>query len=100
MNPTPDVLDLLHDWEDRVARGDAVTVEELCRDRPDLLDELRRCVSLLRFVSPLLDLGESSPDDDVPTLDGYEILDRIGAGGMGVVYRGRDTNLGRIVAIK
>src|SRR5438132_1088459 len=34
------------------------------------------------------------------TLGRYKVLDGIGAGGMGEVYRARDTRLGRTVAIK
>src|SRR5436190_23476821 len=80
--------------EHHVLRGETLDLDVLCSDRPDLR------VPLQALVSEYLTLAGGEAPQALPSFEGFQTIERLGAGGMGEVYKLRDLKLDRIVAGK
>jgi serine/threonine-protein kinase len=110
---------LLARLTDDLHHGRTVDVDALARQHPELAAELRELWGAVLVAEEIALHTRRSSDSgakaaapgggqagapiaagDTGSLADYELLEELGRGGMGVVYKARQKSLGRIVAVK
>ncbi len=100
------IQNIYHAALERPASTRAEFLQEACTGDAALRHEVQSLLDQPISAEKFLVTGESGANDDIPAvrvgqrLGVYQVQALIGRGGMGEVYRARDTRLGRDVAIK
>ncbi|MCA8998029.1 MAG: serine/threonine protein kinase [Planctomycetaceae bacterium] len=104
------LIEKLDSLLERAQAGEIVDISPLCQEYPAQAAEIRGLWATalvaedVAILETLLGDGElqiRSPNTEIPLrLGDYEILEELGRGGMGIVYRARQKSLNRTVAVK
>src|SRR5215471_6446431 len=84
-----------------------LTPEEVCAQNPELLGDVKERLSWYRGVDVMVEqlfpstpcakrhFAKAAAEERLPAIPGYEVLDILDRGGIGIIYRARQVKLNR-----
>ncbi len=107
VEPDKRISGLVNEFFDRREAGEALTSESFVGEHPEVAGELRSYLAGVPLIDKACTLGsealteeDSAGPREFPAIQGYEVIEEIGRGGMGVVYKALQVSTKRVVALK